>query len=63
MQRSEGGVGLAVFSGQEMRDKGVQKGYFLAEGIACVKILKGEAEIIQCMEAGIQEGEGCETVV
>lgn len=46
MQRSEGGVGLAVFSGQEMRDKGVQKGYFLAEGIACVKILKGEAEII-----------------
>lgn len=44
VQRSEGGDGLAVFKGQGMGDKGVQKGYFLAEGIACVKILKREKE-------------------
>lgn len=45
MQRSEGGVEFAVFRGQEMREKSVQKGYFLAEGAACVKILKGNKKL------------------
>lgn len=55
--------GLAVFKGQGMGDEGVQKGYFLAEGRACVKILKGEGEIIKCVLTRIQEEEGRETDV
>lgn len=63
MQRFEGGVGLAVFKGQGMGDKGMQKGYFLTEGRACVKILKGEGENLTCAETRIQEEKGRETDV